>query len=159
MTETTDTDTTTERMRALAQYVGETMNREAEFDPNDWEPGDEIPDAIREELGSDFNTMTEEDQKDALGLAVESWREHESGGVLDIRVEASLVDGSLIVNRVILVLDTGGPHVEVALDDRGRGEVTTYDWFGAGRTTYPVSIGGHPLMGVVEYAIEACGSQ
>ena len=148
------TDNTTERMRELAKQVGEDLEAEASFDPDGWEPENVLPSDIADRLGAGFDQLDEDDQRSAVQEATNEWRDSASEGVLDIRVEGSLIDGRLIVNRVILVLGTGGPHVEVSLDEDGDGEVTAYDWFGAGRTSYPVSIARHPLMSLVDYATE-----
>lgn len=145
----------------LAKYTGETLEAEANFSPEDWEPGDDIPSDISDYLpdGWDLSSTTGidadealDDMRQALSDAMESWRE--SVDCLDVRAEVSVYGGEVTVNDVTLVLGTGGPHVEVTLDSDGDGRVIAYGWFGAGRAEYPVSIAGHPLMSIVELTIE-----
>lgn len=140
----------------LAKQTGETLEAEANFSPDDWEPGDDIPSDIADNLPDGITLGTDDyaldDYRQALSDAMESWRE--SVDCLDVRAEVSVYGGEVTVNDVTLVLGTGGPHVEVTLDSDGEGRVIAYGWFGAGRAEYPVSIAGHPLMSIVELTME-----
>ena len=158
MTTETTTDNA-ERIQSLAESVRNDLETEASFNPADYQPGDEIPNFIKERLDDDTDMGVLTDA-DAIATAYEEWQNEDSQTYLDTRAEVDVADG-LTVRSVTVVLATGGPHVEVRFDpDSGRGEVIAYDWFGSDRHTYPVDVGEHgPLMGVAEWVTDRIEGQ
>lgn len=156
---------TRERMRELIEHLAGDLEAEANFDPDDWASTwadddsprdglDEVPTDIRERIDMAY---FEDDPESAVSDAYGQWRDEATDSVLDVRGSVTFISDGVELDSLTMVLGTGGPHVEVTLDQYGRGFVRAYDWFLEGDNRRSIDIGSHPLVELFELYAETVG--
>lgn len=176
-------ETEGDRMAALVRRYADDLAAESDFDPetaaycdgcgldpiehgeDGLTPVDDCPQFTRPEIPGDIadylpdspESISPEDWGDVIRAGYDEWRDSALENVLDIRGEVSIYGGRVELQTITAVLATGGPHVEVCFDDRGRGEVIGFGWWRANESRVPVDIGGHPLVDLFTYADDLIG--
>lgn len=82
---------------------------------------------------------------------LEDWREEmQCSGALSISRRGTNHGDGWVTDEVVIVLGTGGPHVEVQYRG-GAAVVVAFGWFGAGRVELPVDADAVDLLYGVDY--------